>query len=108
MLQQDQPDDFVIATGQGHTVKEFLDLAAQALEMKIFWYGEDQEMVGLDNDGKIIVKVNPKFYRPNEVDKLIGDSSKAKKVLGWQSKTSFETLAAMMARSDLHSAIARR
>ena len=108
MLQQDQPDDFVIATGQGHTVKEFLDLAAQALEMKIFWYGEDQEMVGLDNDGKIIVKVNPKFYRPNEVDKLIGDSSKAKKVLGWQSKTSFETLAEMMARSDLHSAIAQR
>ena len=108
MLQQEQPDDFVIATGQGHTVKEFVDLAAQALEMKIFWYGEGQEMVGLDNDRKVIVKINPKFYRPNEVDELIGDSSKAKKAFGWQSRTSLETLAAIMARNDLRLALSQR
>jgi len=101
MLQQDKPEDFVIATGVAHSVREFVVAAAAALDMKIAFEGTGLDEVGKDENGKIILRINPKFYRPAEVDALRGDASKAKKVLGWQPKTSYEELAKMMALSDL-------
>ena len=100
MLQQDKPDDFVIATGVAHTVREFLVAAASALDMKISFEGKGVDEVGRDANGKVILRVNSKFYRPAEVDALRGDISKATRVLGWSPKTSFEELAIMMAKAD--------
>ncbi len=101
MLQQDTPEDFVVATGVTHTVREFVQAAAAALGMKITFEGTGVDEVGKDGTGRVILRVNPKFYRPKEVDALQGDASKAKKMLGWSPRTSFEDLATMMAKSDL-------
>ena len=101
MLQQDKPEDFVIATGESHTVREFVEAAAKALEMKITWEGEGLDEVAKDENGKVILKINEKFYRPAEVDYLLGDSKKAKEKLGWHPKTTFNDLVKMMAESDL-------
>jgi GDPmannose 4,6-dehydratase len=101
MLQQEKPDDFVVATGETHTVREFLQETAGALDMHLTFEGAGVEEVAKDESGKIIVKVNPKFYRPAEVDALRGDATKAKKTLGWVPKTTFKELARMMAQSDL-------
>jgi len=101
ILQQEKPDDFVIATGENHTVREFATIAAKALGMEITWEGEGEQEVGKDPNGKIIVKVNPKFYRPSEVKDLLGDSTKARTVLGWKPKTTFTQLVEMMVASDL-------
>ena len=100
MLQQKKPQDFVIATGVAHTVREFVVASAKTLGMKITFSGKGQEEVGKDEKGKVILRVNPNFYRPKEVDALRGDASKAEKLLGWKPKTSFEELAALMARAD--------
>ncbi|OGG51677.1 GDP-mannose 4,6-dehydratase [Candidatus Kaiserbacteria bacterium RIFCSPHIGHO2_02_FULL_54_11b] len=100
MLQQDTPQDFVIATGVAHTVREFVVASAETLGMKITFSGKGNEEVGKDEKGKVILRVNPKFYRPKEVGALCGDASKAKRLLGWKPKTSFEELAALMARAD--------
>ena len=93
MLQQDEPDDFVIATGVQYSVREFVEEAAPYFGMNIVWEGEGLEEVGVDkNTGRIIVKVNPKYFRPAEVETLLGDASKANEKLGWEPKTSFKQL----------------
>lgn len=101
MLQQKKPDDYVIATGEARTVRDFVEATAKVLDIKIKWSGKGIKEVGKDQRGKIIVKINPKFYRPAEVDYLCGDSSKAMKVLGWKPKVSFDELVKMMVENDL-------
>ena len=100
MLQQDKPEDFVIATGKQHSVREFINLAAKNLEMKIEWKGKNEKEIGIYNNQEII-KVDTSYYRPTEVDSLLGDPSKVKKKLGWQPKISFEQLVKEMVESDL-------
>jgi GDPmannose 4,6-dehydratase len=104
MLQQEQPKDFVIATGEQHSVREFVDLTASFLGMKITWEGKGDEEVGRDESGKVIVAVDPRYYRPTEVETLLGDASKAKNELGWKPRTAFRELVQEMAREDLHAA----
>lgn len=101
MLQQDKPDDFVLATGENHTVREFVDLAFKELNISIEWKGENENEIGIDTStGKILVKVNPDYYRPTEVKTLLGDATKAKEILGWTPKTSFEELVKIMVKFD--------
>ena len=105
MLQQDEPDDFVIATGRQYSVRDFVDAGARELSMDIDWQGEGLNEIGVDRaTGKTIVAVDPRYFRPTEVETLLGDPSKAKAKLGWESKTSFEDLVAEMVREDLKSA----
>jgi GDPmannose 4,6-dehydratase len=93
MLQQDQPDDFVIATGVQYSVKEFVEEAAPYFGMKIVWEGEGLDEVGIDKlTKKTVIKVNPKYFRPAEVETLLGDATKAKEKLGWEPKISFKQL----------------
>ncbi len=103
IMQHDTPEDYVIATGISHTVRDFVNATAKALEMEILWEGEGIHEVAKNSKGKIILRVDPKFYRPNEVHSVLGDPSKARKQLGWEPKVNFETLVAMMATSDLES-----
>jgi GDPmannose 4,6-dehydratase len=100
MLQLDHPDDFVIATGEQHTVREFVSESAKILGIKIKWEGEGINEVGKDKNGKIIVKVSEKFFRPNEVNDLLGNSTKAQKILGWKPTTTFKKLVKMMTDYD--------
>ena len=100
MLQQDKSGDYVISTGETHSVREFIKEAFNAVGMDIQWEGEGMEEVGRVN-GKIVVKTNPKFYRSAEVDLLLGDYSKAKNELGWAPKTKFRELVKIMVESDL-------
>ena len=100
MLQQAKPEDFVIATGKQHSVRDFINLAAKNLNMKIEWKGKNEKEIGIYNNQEII-KVDISYYRPTEVDSLLGDPSKAKKKLGWQPKISFEQLVKEMVESDL-------
>ena len=93
MLQQDEPDDYVIATGEQYSVREFVEAAAPYFGMKIEWMGEGLDEVGYDwNTKKAVIKVNPKYFRPAEVETLLGDATKAKEKLGWEPKISFEQL----------------
>jgi GDPmannose 4,6-dehydratase len=101
MLQQKKPDDFVIGTGENHSVRDFVNATAKAFDMKITWKGKGVNEVGMDEKGKVIVKVNPKHYRPHETNHLLADSSKAKKVLKWSPPTKFEKLVKIMAEADL-------
>jgi len=102
MLQQEKPGDYVIATGETHTVREFVELAFKEAGIDIAWKGLGLAEVGYDKDsGKILVKVSEQFYRPAEVEILIGDPSKAKKTLGWQPKVNFDSLIKMMVEEDL-------
>jgi GDPmannose 4,6-dehydratase len=101
MLQQDEPDDYVIATGEQHSVREFVELAACELGIQIRWQGTGIDEKGIDeNTGRIIVEVDPRYFRPTEVHTLLGDPSKAKSKLGWQPKTSFSDLVKEMVRED--------
>jgi len=100
MLQQKKPKDFVIATGKQHSVRDFVNLAAKNLNMKITWKGKNENEIGIC-DNKEIIKVDKNYYRPTEVDSLLGDSRKAKKMLGWKPKISFEQLVKEMIESDL-------
>ncbi len=100
MLQQKKPEDYVISTGKSHTVREFVDAVANAIDMPIHWSGKGLNEVGKTKDGKVVVKISEKFYRPNEVRFLLGDSRKAQKKLGWKPATTFEDLAKMMAKAD--------
>ena len=100
ILQKDKPDDYVIGTGKTHSVREFIEEAFKLVNMPITWEGKGVDEVGKYN-GKIVVKVSSKFYRPAEVDYLLADNSKAKKELGWKPKTSFKELVKMMLESDL-------
>ena len=107
MLQQDAPDDFVIATGEQHSVRDFIQHAASLLGMRMEWTGKGTEERGIDaKSGRTIVKVDPGYFRPTEVETLLGDPSKARKVLGWKAETSFERLVEEMVAEDL--GLARR
>tara|TARA_B100000676_G_scaffold77387_1_gene76950 strand:- start:9683 stop:10756 length:1074 start_codon:yes stop_codon:yes gene_type:complete len=106
MLQQEHPSDLVIATGEQHSVRDFIELAADLLELRITWQGEGQEEIGLDDDGRTIISIDPRYFRPTEVDSLLGDSSHARDVLGWSPSISFRDLVAEMVRYDLE--LARR
>jgi GDPmannose 4,6-dehydratase len=102
MLQQDKPDDYVIATGETHSVREFTELAFKGAGINIEWEGEGINEIGRDSDSRrVLVEVDPAFYRPTEVELLIGDSSKAREKLGWKTKVSFEELIKMMVKGDL-------
>lgn len=104
ILQQDQPEDFVIATGVQYSVREFVDAAAKELGIEIEWRGNGVEEKGYDKSGKVIVAVDPRYFRPTEVETLLGDPTKAKQKLGWLPKTSFQELVTEMVREDLRSA----
>lgn len=101
MLQQDRPEDFIIGTGQSHSVREFAEIAATELGIKLHWEGEGINEVGKDENGKVIVKVNEKFYRPTDPFYLLADPSKAIKVLGWKPRVDFRALIKMMVTEDL-------
>jgi GDPmannose 4,6-dehydratase len=93
MLQQDEPDDYVIATGEQYSVREFVGEAAPYFGMNIIWKGEGVDEVGIDvNTGKTVIKVNPKYFRPSEVETLLGDATKAKEKLSWVPNFSFNQL----------------
>ncbi len=100
MLQQETPDDYVIATGESRSVREFVEATGEALGMKITWEGEGVNEVGKDAQGNVVVRISENFYRPAEVDYLLGDASKAKEKLGWIPKTTFQGLVDMMVASD--------
>jgi len=103
MLQQDKPDDFVLATGKTTTVRSFTELSFKAVGVDISWVGKGVDEKGIDKKtGKVIVEIDPKYFRPTEVDLLIGDASKAKKLLNWESKTTLEQLVEMMIQHDLN------
>ncbi len=104
MLQQEQPEDFVIATGEQRSVREFVDAAARELGIQITWAGKNVDETGTDQHGKVIVRVDSRYFRPTEVETLLGDASKAKRKLGWAPKTTFDELVAEMVREDLKSA----
>lgn len=107
MLQQDEPEDFVIATGEQHSVREFVTRAAAKLGMNIEWHGNGVDEQGLDSlSGRTVVKVDPRYFRPTEVDTLLGDASKAHKKLGWKPEISFDQLVTEMIENDLE--LARR
>ena len=101
MLQNSIPDDYVVATGENHSVRDFINAACRELKIEVEWQG-----IGIDekaintSTGKTIVKVNPKYYRPSEVEVLLGDSAKAQQALNWTPKTSFDELVSMMVKSD--------
>jgi len=101
MLQQDKPEDFVLATGEQHSVREFVELSFKELGIVIDWKGEKQKEVGINAaTGKTIIEVDPKYYRPTEVETLLGDPSKAKEILGWEAKMPFIDLVKDMVQSD--------
>jgi GDPmannose 4,6-dehydratase len=102
MLQQDVPDDFVLATGETHTVREFIELAFKSIGHSITWSGNEINEIGTDETGRVVVRMNPKFYRPAEVELLIGNPTKAKTVLGWSPKITFEELVSRMTKYDVN------
>jgi GDPmannose 4,6-dehydratase len=101
MMQQDRPDDYVLATNEVHTVREMVEIAGKYFDMDIKWEGEGLNEKGIDeNSGKTIIEIDEKYFRPTEVDVLLGDYSKAKKKLGWKPEISFEELITEMCESD--------
>jgi GDPmannose 4,6-dehydratase len=103
MLQQDSPDDYVLATGEMHTVREFVELSFKHVGITIGWRGEEVDEVGFDtaNPERVLVSINPKYFRPTEVEQLLGDPTKAQTVLGWERKVSFQGLVTDMMEGDL-------
>ena len=101
MLQQDSPEDFVLATGEQHSVREFAELAFKELEISIKWKGENENEVGVDTKtGKTLIEIDPQYYRLTEVETLLGDATKAKEKLGWSPKISFKELVKIMTEAD--------
>jgi len=101
MMQHETAEDFVIATGETHTVREFIEAACAELDIDLKWEGAGVDEIGIDSaTGKTIIKINPKYFRPTEVDLLLGDATKAKEKLGWEAKTKFAELAVQMTKSD--------
>jgi len=100
MLQQKVPEDFIIATGKQYSVRDFINLASSYLDMKIEWSGKDLNEVG-SYEGRVVIKIDPKYFRPTEVETLLGDATKAKEKLQWKPKISFEQLVKEMASEDL-------
>ena len=101
MLQQNEPDDYVIATGRTHSIRDMINLAFSHIDLELTWSGEGVDTIATDQGGVVRVRTNPKFFRPAEVDLLIGDPTYAKEKLGWETKTTFEQLIEMMVESDL-------
>jgi len=105
MLQQPKPDDFVIATGEQHSVREFVEIAFKEVGIAIDWRGQGVEEVGYERDsGRVLLKVNPRYFRPTEVETLLGDATKAHTVLGWQPRSSFKDMVREMVIADLKEA----
>ena len=104
MLQQDNPEDFVIATGVQYSVRDFVNAAAKELDIQITWGGTGVDEKGMDASGKVIVQVDPRYFRPTEVETLLGDPTKAKEKLGWTPKINFKELVSEMVREDLKTA----
>ncbi len=104
LMQQDTPEDWVIATGIQHSVRDFVNAAAEELGLKISWQGSGVDETGTSQNGNVIVRVDPRYFRPTEVETLLGDPTKAKEKLGWTPKISFKELVAEMVREDLKSA----
>lgn len=102
MLQQDEPDNYVVATGEMHTVREFVERAAEIADFDLKWEGTGVDEIGRDaKTGEVVVEVDPKFYRPAEVEQLLGDPTKAKEKLGWVPKVKFAGLVELMMRADI-------
>ena len=100
-LQHHQPDDYVLATGQSHSVRDFVEEVASCLDFDLVWHGEGLDETGVDrNTNKTIVKIDPYFFRPTEVEYLLGDPTKAKKELGWIPKVTFKDLVSIMVNAD--------
>jgi GDPmannose 4,6-dehydratase len=104
MLQQPTPQDYVIATGQQYTVREFVERAAELLGLRLHWEGTGAEERGIDAEGRVIVAVDPRYFRPAEVETLLGDASKARRELGWEPRVSFANLVSEMVTEDLKEA----
>ncbi len=104
MLQQEEPEDFVIASGKQYSVRDFVDAALAELGMSVSWRGTGVDEKGYDGEGNCIIAVDPRYFRPTEVESLLGDATKARTKLGWRPATSFEDLVAEMVREDLKSA----
>lgn len=104
MLQQPQPEDFVVATGIQHSVRDFVNAAAEELDINITWQGKGADETGKDSNNNTIVQVDPRYFRPTEVETLLGDPSKARQKLGWEPKTSFRELVKEMVQEDLKAA----
>jgi GDPmannose 4,6-dehydratase len=101
MLQQEKPQDFVLATGKTHTVRNFVEKAFSEVGIALAWHGKGLEEKGIDTKtGNVVVEIDARFFRPAEVDVLLGDASKAKKELGWEAKTTFSELVSLMVQSD--------
>jgi GDPmannose 4,6-dehydratase len=102
IMQQEEPGDYVLATGESHSVREFLELAFGKVGRTIEWQGEGVDELGIDaRNGDILVRIDPRYFRPTEVDLLLGDPSKARRVLGWRHKVTFPELVSEMVNSDL-------
>ena len=101
MLQQESPDDYVLATGEAHSVREFVEVAFAEVGRAIHWRGTGINEVGCDASGKVLVKIDPRYFRPTEVDLLLGDPRKAKKVLGWEHRVTFLELVREMVKADI-------
>ncbi len=105
MLQQDEPGDFVIATGETHTVREFVELSFEEVGIDIQWRGKGIEEKGIDSKtGNIVVEIDPDYFRPTEVEILLGDPTKAREKLGWQPEVKFQELVRIMMNADLEAA----
>jgi GDPmannose 4,6-dehydratase len=100
ILQHGEPDDFVIATGIQHSVREFIEIAANELALTIKWKGKGEEEEGVDQNGRVVVRIDKRYFRPSEVPQLLGDASKAKKLLNWEPKITFSELVSEMVRND--------
>ena len=105
MLQADVPEDYVIATGETHSVREFCELAFGHVGLPITWEGEGVKEVGIGPDQQILIRVDPRYFRPAEVDLLLGDYSKAKDELGWEPNVKFEQLVEKMVDADMESLV---
>ena len=102
MLQQKKPEDFVLATGETHSVRDFVEECMKLLKIDFTWQGKGEDEIGVDRKtNKVLIKIDPKYYRPAEVDLLLGDPAKAKKKLGWEAKTTFKELVKIMLEADL-------
>jgi GDPmannose 4,6-dehydratase len=109
MLQQDKPDDYVLATNETHTVREFIELASKRIGFDLEWQGKGIDEIGVDrNTGKTIIKIDPVYFRPAEVDLLIGDATKANTKLGWKPKVKFKELVEIMVDADLEKEAAKK
>jgi GDPmannose 4,6-dehydratase len=104
MLQQEQPEDFVIATGEQHSIRDFVDAVASELDLPLHWRGAGMEEKGYDSQGNCIVQIDPRYLRPAEVDSLVGDATKARIKLGWKPRVGFQKLVSEMVAADLHAA----